>query len=121
MAAVSDGQARALQSAADDWGMDALFEVHNEEELSRALALSPSMVGINNRDLVGFRTDLATTERLRPLIPEGVLVVSESGIGSHADLKRLEATGVHTFLVGESLMRQLDVEAATRRLLRGGS
>lgn len=121
MAAVNDTQARALQSAADDWGMDALFEVHNEEELARALALAPAMVGINNRDLVGFRTDLATTERLRPLIPKGVLVVSESGIASQADLQRLEATGVHTFLVGESLMRQIDVEAATRRLLRGGA
>jgi indole-3-glycerol phosphate synthase len=121
MAAVTDAQARALQSAAGEWGMDALFEVHNDEELSRALALNPTMVGINNRDLMKFRTDLGTTERLAPQVPAGMLVVSESGINTHEDLQRLSGVGVRTFLVGESLMRQADVAAATRRLLCGGT
>lgn len=117
MAAVSDAQAIALHEAANRWGMDTLFEVHNEEELRRALPLGPRMIGINNRDLVTFKTDLTTTERLAPLVPPGVLVVSESGINLHADLKRLSAANVQTFLVGESLMRQDDVTAATRTLL----
>lgn len=117
MAAVSDAQARALHEAADQWGMDTLFEVHNEEELRRALPLRPRMLGINNRDLVTFKTDLATTERLAPLVPPDVLVVSESGINTHADLQRLSAGDVRAFLVGESLMRQDDVTAATRALL----
>jgi anthranilate phosphoribosyltransferase len=121
MAAVTDEQARALQAAARDWGMDALFEVHNDEEMSRALALDPQMVGINNRDLMKFVTDLGTTERLAPRVPAGKLVVSESGINTHADLLRLAGEGVKAFLVGESLMRQADVAAATRRLLQGGS
>jgi indole-3-glycerol phosphate synthase len=121
MAAVSDAQAVALHEAAGRWGMDTLFEVHNEEELRRALPLGPRMIGINNRDLVTFKTDLATTERLAPLVPPGVLVVSESGINSHADLKRVSAANVQTFLVGESLMRQDDVKAATRLLLGGPS
>lgn len=117
MAAVSDAQARALHEAADQWDMDTLFEVHNEEELRRALPLRPRMIGINNRDLVTFKTDLATTERLAPLVPPDVLVVSESGINTHADLQRLSAGNVRAFLVGESLMRQDDVTAATRALL----
>ena len=121
MAAVSDAQAAALHEAAGRWGMDTLFEVHNEEEFRRALPLGPRMIGINNRDLVTFKTDLATTERLAPLVPPGVLVVSESGINSHADLKRLSAANVQTFLVGESLMRQDDVKGATRLLLGGSS
>ncbi len=119
MAAVTDAQARGLQLAASEWGMDALFEVHNDEELARALALNPTMVGINNRDLMKFRTDLGTTERLAPQVPAGMLVVSESGINTHEDLQRLSGVGVRTFLVGESLMRQADVAAATRRLLCG--
>lgn len=117
MAAVSDAQARDLRACADAWGMDTLFEVHDETEMARALALQPRLLGINNRDLVSFRTDLATTERLAPLVPRDVLLVSESGINTAADLQRLAACGVHTFLVGESLMRQADVEAATRQLL----
>jgi len=121
MAAVTDAQARALQAAARDWGMDCLFEVHNDEEMTRALALDPSMVGINNRDLMKFITDLGTTERLAPRVPAGKLVVSESGINTHADLQRLAGVGVKAFLVGESLMRQADVAAATRRLLEGGA
>jgi indole-3-glycerol phosphate synthase len=121
MAAVTDDQARSLQEAARDWGMDALFEVHDEDEMARALALRPSLVGINNRDLMKFRTDLGATERLAPLVPPGLLVVSESGINTHADLERLGKSGVRSFLVGESLMREADVEAATRRLLRGAA
>lgn len=119
MAAVTDAQAAALHASAERWGMDTLFEVHNEDEMRRALALKPRMVGINNRDLVTFKTDLATTERLAPMVPPGTLVVSESGINTHADLTRLQAAGVQTFLVGESLMRQDDVCAATRALLEG--
>ena len=121
MAAVTDDQARSLQEAARDWGMDALFEVHDEDEMARALALRPSLVGINNRDLMKFRTDLGATERLAPLVPPGLLVVSESGINTHSDLERLGQSGVRSFLVGESLMREADVEAATRRLLRGAA
>lgn len=119
MAAVTDAQARTLKSAADDWGMDALFEVHDEQELERALELAPAMVGINNRDLVGFHTDLATTERLRPLIPGGIIAISESGISSPHDVERLMKADARAFLVGESLMRQADVERATRQLLLG--
>ncbi|MFN9543404.1 MAG: indole-3-glycerol phosphate synthase TrpC [Alphaproteobacteria bacterium] len=91
------------------------------DEQARALALDPQMVGINNRDLMKFVTDLGTTERLAPRVPAGMLVVSESGINTHADLLRLAGVGVTAFLVGESLMRQADVAAATRRLLQGGS
>lgn len=117
MAAVSDLQAGELESTARNWGMDVLFEVHDQAELERALKFSPKMVGINNRDLVSFNTSLQTTERLAPLIPKHALVISESGINSHADMVRLSATGVRSFLVGESLMRRADVEQATRELL----
>ena len=117
MAAVTDAQAQTLKSAADDWGMDALFEVHDQAELNRALALAPTMIGINNRDLVSFRTDIATTESLRPFIPTGILAISESGISSHRDIERLMKADTKAFLVGESLMREADVERATRQLL----
>jgi indole-3-glycerol phosphate synthase len=118
MAAVTDAEARDLAAAARDFGMDVLVEIHDEPELERALALEARLIGINNRDLRSFETRLETTERLAPLIPKDRHIVAESGIGSHADLVRLGAAGVRSFLVGESLMRQEDVAAATRRLLK---
>lgn len=117
MAGVGDDEAQALALAARDWSMDVLAEVHNEAELERALQLDTKLIGINNRDLKSFVTTLETTERLAPLVPEDRIIVGESGIATHADLERLAAVGVNTFLVGESLMRQSDVEAATRALL----
>lgn len=117
MACVSDVQAHELEAAARAWGMDVLAEVHDERELERALALDTPLIGINNRDLTTFRTTLETTERLAPRVPRDRLLVSESGIGAPTDLARLALAGVRAFLVGESLMRQADVEAATRALL----
>ena len=117
VAALDDAQTAEIEAAAIERGMDVLVEVHDEAELERAARLSSRLVGVNNRDLRTFRTDLATTERLAPLAPEGTLLVAESGISTHADCERLAAAGVRCFLVGESLMRQADVEAATRELL----
>ena len=119
MAAVDDFLAMELAGAANDWGMDVLAEVHNEEELDRALSLPTSLIGINNRNLKTFETSIDVTERLMPLLPRGRLAVSESGILTHADIVRLAAAGAHAFLVGESLMRQADVASATRQLLGG--
>lgn len=119
MAAVDDALARDLEFAARALGMDLLAEVHDEAELERALRLGTKLVGINNRDLKTFDTTLATTERLAPRVPSERMVVAESGIFTHADLTRLGQSGVHAFLVGESLMRQEDVTAATRALLTG--
>lgn len=117
LAMLDDGLARELEAAALDWGMDVLAEVHDERELERALKLRTRLVGINNRDLRTFETRLETTERLAPLVPEGYLLVAESGLSEPADLARLSARGVNAFLVGESLMRHADVEAATRALI----
>jgi len=120
VAALDDGAMAEIESAARERGMDVLVEVHNEAEMERAARLKSRLIGVNNRDLKRFVTDLATTERLAPLAPEGTLLVSESGINSHADLLRLAPCGARTFLVGESLMRQTDVAAATRKLLGAG-
>jgi indole-3-glycerol phosphate synthase len=119
VAALDDAQMAEIEAAARELGMDVLVEVHNEAEMERAAALQSRLIGINNRDLKRFVTDLATTERLAPLAPEGTLLVGESGINTHADVLRLAACGTRTFLVGESLMREPDVAAATRRLLTG--
>ena len=119
MAAVDDETARELTKAAHGLGMDVLAEVHNEAELSRALSLDTRLIGINNRDLKSFVTDLAVTEALAPRVPKDRIVIAESGIFSHEDVTRLASTGVSAFLVGESLMRQPDVAGATRALLAG--
>ena len=119
VAALDDGVMAEIEAAALERGMDVLVEVHDEAEMERAARLRSRLIGGNNRDLKTFRTDLATTERLAPLAPEGALLVGESGIATHADCQRLAAAGVRAFLVGESLMRQDDVERATRSLLEG--
>jgi indole-3-glycerol phosphate synthase len=119
MAAVEDATAQALTEAARVLRMDVLAEVHDEAELDRALKLDTTLIGINNRDLKTFATTLATTERLAPLAPKDRIVIAESGIFTHDDLARLAACGVRAFLVGESLMRQEDVAAATHTLLTG--
>jgi indole-3-glycerol phosphate synthase len=119
VAALEDAQMAEIEAAAREAGMDVLVEVHNEAEMERAARLHSRLIGVNNRDLKRFVTDIATTERLAPLAPEGTLLVAESGINTHADLVRLSACGARTFLVGESLMRHADVTAATRTLLEG--
>ena len=119
VAALEDAEMAEIEAAALERGMDVLVEVHDEAEMARAARLQSRLIGVNNRDLKRFATDIGTTERLAPLAPAGTLLVSESGIGSHADLLRLSACGARTFLVGESLMRQDDVAAATRTLLFG--
>lgn len=119
VAALEDGAMAEIESAAIERGMDVLVEVHDEAEMERASALRSRLIGINNRNLKTFRTDLAATERLAPLAPDGALLVGESGIERHADCERLAAAGVRCFLVGESLMRQPDLETATRFLLKG--
>ena len=117
MAAVDDAAAKAIEDAAFAYGMDVLVEVHNEEELARALRLESRLIGINNRDLRSFETSLTVSERLAPKISREHIVVAESGLNTPADLARLAHIGISTFLVGESLMRQPDVTAATRALL----
>ncbi len=121
VAALSDSQMAEIEAAARESGMDVLVEVHDEAEMARAHMLQSRLIGINNRDLKAFVTDLATTERLAPLAPPAALLIAESGINSHDDCLRLFATGARAFLVGESLMRQADVESATRHLLTGGA
>lgn len=118
VAALEDGVMAEIEAAALERGMDVLVEVHNAAEMDRAAALKSRLIGINNRDLKTFVTDLAVTEELSARAPNGSHLVSESGINSHGDLVRLSACGARSFLVGESLMRQADVAAATRALLR---
>ncbi len=117
LAAADDVLAGELAAAACELGMDVLCEVHDRAELERALAFTDALIGINNRDLKTLHVDLATTESLAPDAPEGRLVVGESGLSTPADLTRLRKVGVRCFLIGEALMREPDVEAATRTLL----
>jgi indole-3-glycerol phosphate synthase len=119
MAAVTDDEAKALNTAAHDLRMDVLAEVHDERELDRALALETRLIGINNRNLHDFSVSIETSERLAEKAPRDKILVAESGIMTHDDCLRLEKSHIFTFLVGESLMRQEDVEAATKKLLNG--
>ena len=117
MAALDDAQARELEDAATGVGLDVLAEVHNKQELDRALELQAPLIGINNRNLKTFEVDLATTETLLAAIPEDRTVISESGLAGPDDLARLSKAGVNCFLIGEALMRSDNVEAATRFFL----
>ena len=117
LAMIDDVLACELEAAADDWNLDVLIEVHNEEELHRALKLRSRMIGINNRDLHTFETTLETTERLAPRIPPDRMAIGESGLFTPHDLAQLSRCGVNAFLIGESLMRQDDVALATQRIL----
>ena len=121
MAAIDDVAAQEVEEAAISRAMDVLIEVHHEDELDRALKLKSCLIGINNRDLRTFRTSLEVTERLVSRVPRDRLVVAESGLNAPEDLARLSDVGISTFLIGESLMRQSDVAAATRKLLARGS
>ena len=117
LAAINDAAARDIENAAFTLGMDVLLEVHNEDELTRALKLRSKLIGINNRDLKTFKTSLTVSEQLAQKIPSGRVIVGESGLHTPTDLARLSKVGINAFLVGESLMRQPDVTAATKALL----
>ncbi len=120
VAALEDAAMVEIETAAREQGLDVLVEVHDEAEMERALKhLRSKLLGVNNRNLKTFEVDLGTTERLAAMVPSDVLLVCESGIGSHGDCQRMARSNVRTFLVGESLMRQADVEAATHALLFG--
>lgn len=119
MASVSDAQAAELEAAAEDWNMDVLVEVHNAEEMERASNLNSHLLGINNRDLNTFETSLDVTRNLARRAPEGCLLISESGLFTPGDLDSVAQYGARCFLIGESLMRQQDVTAATRHILSG--
>ena len=119
MAMVDDATASSLNRTAHDLGLDVLVEVHNHAELKRALSLETKLIGINNRNLHDFVTSLTVSKTLAKHVPQDRIIVSESGITSHADCAQLAAHGIGTFLVGESLMRQEDVTQATRMLLNG--
>jgi indole-3-glycerol phosphate synthase len=117
MAALTDAEAASLEAAALRWGMDVLVEVHDRDELARALRLKTRLIGINNRNLSSLKVDLGVTEALAAAVPADRLLVSESGLRRPADLARMAQAGARCFLVGESLMAEADVEAATRALL----
>jgi indole-3-glycerol phosphate synthase len=117
MAALTDANARELAAAAAELGLDVLVEVHDASELERALRLDARLIGINNRNLKTLAVDLGVAERLAPQVPADRIAVAESGIRGPEDLRRLAAAGIHAFLVGETLMRQTDVTAATRNLI----
>jgi indole-3-glycerol phosphate synthase len=117
MAAIDDAAALSIEDAATAYGMDVLVEVHDEVELTRALKLKSRLIGVNNRDLRTFKTSLGVSERLAPKIPHDRVAVAESGLNTPADLAQLKRIGISTFLIGESLMRQDDVAAATRALI----
>ena len=119
MAMVTDSVAATLIETAREWGMDALVEVHDENDLKCALALDADLIGINNRDLKTFVTDIGTAIRLKPMVPAGRHVVAESGLSTPEELMRLARAGITSYLIGESLMRAEDVEAATHELLSG--
>jgi indole-3-glycerol phosphate synthase len=118
LAALNDAEASELEGVAVDYGMDVLIEVHNAEEMARALKLKSPLIGVNNRNLKTLAVDLATTEALAAMAPSDRLLVSESGLGSRADLDRMASVGARCFLIGETLMRQDDVTAAVQALLQ---
>ncbi|MDO8605192.1 MAG: indole-3-glycerol phosphate synthase TrpC [Phaeospirillum sp.] len=121
VAALTDAEMSQMEDIALGYQMDVLIEVHDEAELERALKLKSPLIGINNRDLKIMKTDLATTERLAPLVPKDRVVISESGLEGPGDLKRMALVGVKRFLIGETLMRRADVEQAVKVLLAGAA